>query len=318
MKTPAAIVAAIAVLVLAGCSSPAPTHNTSAASPTPASTATIATNTWAAPGSVVVTALPLGDGHLSTTTASVGTLFACQAGDPNGPGAPVVGPWIHGSTWNLSEKVVVQGDVKWPTAKFTVNVSGSQRIITTNDLPVGFGTGTFPIATNDPAAQYDRNPNSISSSQSVTLTLPTAPKASASPNCLNGGAIGVLLNGVLLYNAVDAQGRDAVAHEEQDLCQGHPQQQGQYHYHEVPTCLRDNATGSSTVVGWANDGYPIVVERDTAGNLPNNGDLDACHGRTSPVGIDGAVTTTFHYDATLEFPYTIGCFHGTSTVRGGP
>ena len=84
-----------------------------------------------------------------------------------------------------------------------------------------------------------------------------------------------MLNGVLLYDGLDATGRDAAAHEEQDMCQGHPQDQSQYHYHEVPSCLRDNAKGPSTVVGYAYDGYPIVVERDAAGNLPNNADLDA-------------------------------------------
>jgi hypothetical protein len=226
----------------------------------------------------------------------------------------VDGPWIHGDTWSVNEKVVVQGDVAWPTADFAVSVSGESRVIVTNDLPSGFSTGNFPIAASDPAHQYDGNPNSISASQSITITLPVAPAAASVPNCLTGGGIGVLLNGVLLFDALDGPGRDAVAHEEQDLCQGHPQQEGQYHYHEVPTCLRDNATGSSTIVGWAYDGYPIVVERDAQGNLPNNADLDECHGRTSPLSIDGVLTTSYHYSATLEYPYTLGCFHGTSAV----
>jgi YHYH protein len=84
-----------------------------------------------------------------------------------------------------------------------------------------------------------------------------------------------------------------------------------YHYHNVPNCLRDKATGSSTVVGYAYDGFPIVVERDAAGELPTNADLDECHGRTSPVLLDGEVVETYHYSATLEFPYFIGCFMGT-------
>ena len=70
-------------------------------------------------------------------------------------------------------------------------------------------------------------------------------------------------------------------------------------------------------MGWAYDGYPIVVERDAAGNLPNNGDLDECHGRTSPILDEGKVVTTYHYDATLEFPYTVGCFRGTPTQTAG-
>ena len=72
----------------------------------------------------------------------------------------------------------------------------------------------------------------------------------------------------------------------------------------------DASKGASTVVGFARDGFPIVVERDAAGDLPTNADLDECHGRTSPVLLDGEVVTTYHYAATHEFPYFIGCFRG--------
>lgn len=316
MMKSVALVVAIA-FALAGCSNTVTTTPTStppaAASPTPSASGSIV-NTWAAPGSVTLDALPLGDGNVSLTTPAVGSVFACQAGNANAGGSQVDGPWIHGTTWNATEKIVVQGNVTWPSAAFTVSVAGDTRTIVTNDLPTGFSTGTFPIAASDPAHQYDGNPNSISDSESITVNLPVSPTASATPNCLTGGGIGILLNGVLLFDALDGPGRDAVAHEEQDLCQGHPQQEGQYHYHEVPTCLRDNAAGSSTVVGWAYDGYPIVVERDGAGNLPNNADLDACHGRTSPIVVDGVLTTMYHYSATLEYPYTLGCFHGESAV----
>jgi hypothetical protein len=267
---------------------------------------------------VLLTALPLGDGHTSTSAPSVGSVFVCTAGNPNAGGSQVDGPWIHGTTWDETKKVAVGGKVGWPTASFSIAVQGDSRVAVTNDLPVGFDTGTFPIQHSDPAYEYDRNPNSINRTQSLTLTLPVKPDAASRPNCLTGGGIGILLNGVLLFDALDGPGRDAVAHEEQDLCQGHPQQQGQYHYHEIPTCIRDNSTSSSTVVGWANDGYPIVVERDAAGNLPNNADLDVCHGRTSAILEDGVITTTYHYDATLEYPYTLGCFHGTDAVPNQP
>ncbi len=274
-------------------------------------------NTWKDPGSVKLTALPLGDNSESTTGPATGKIYVCRAGDPNGPGSKVNGPWIHGTTWDETAKVVVQGSVSWPTASFSMKEDGSNRVFVTNDLPDGTHTGTFPIAQSDPAHQYDGNPNKISAQSAKTITLPINPTASASPNC-TPGSVGIMLNGVFLFDALDATGRDAVAHEEQDLCQGHPQDQSAYHYHEVPSCLRDNAKGSSTVVGYAFDGYPIVVERDAAGNLPNNADLDVCHGRTSPyVNGDGQVVTGYHYDATLEFPYTIGCLHGQSTVPQG-
>ncbi len=124
-------------------------------------------------------------------------------------------------------------------------------------------------------------------------------------------------DGVLLFDALDDAGRDAVAHEVQDACNGHPNGQRMYHYHDVPSCLLAAATGPSTLVGYALDGYGIYVERDASGNLPTDADLDACHGRTSPVMWDGALTTIYHYDATLEYPYTVGCYHGTPVAGPG-
>jgi hypothetical protein len=273
-------------------------------------------NVWKAPGSVKATALPLGDNKELTTGGERGKLYVCRAGDPNGPGSKVNGPWIHGTTWDSTAKTVLAGRVSGPAADFTMTESGGNRVFVTNDLPTATLTGTFPIASRDPAYKYDNNPNKIIVQSAITITVPIAPSASAAPNC-TPGSVGIMLNGVLLFDALDATGRDAVAHEEQDLCQGHPQDKGEYHYHDVPSCLRDNAKGSSTVVGYAFDGYPIVVERDAAGNLPNNGDLDVCHGRTSPVLIDGKAVSTYHYSATLEFPYTVGCLRGQSQVQQG-
>ena len=119
---------------------------------------------------------------------------------------------------------------------------------------------------------------------------------------------------MFLYNALDDAGRDAVAHETQDSCNGHPDGRERYHYHDVPACIRARATGGSTLVGYALDGYGIYVERDAEGNLPTDADLDACHGRTSSVVWDGGTRAMYHYDATLEYPYTVGCYHGVPTA----
>src|ERR1700722_2540800 len=69
------------------------------ASATATTSTSSSSNVWKAPGSVKLTALPLGDGHSSTTTPGIGTLYVCNAGDPNGPGSRVNGPWIHGDTF---------------------------------------------------------------------------------------------------------------------------------------------------------------------------------------------------------------------------
>ena len=36
----------------------------------------------------------------------------------------------------------------------------------------------------------------------------------------------------------------------------------------------------------------------------------------APIQLDGKSVTTYHYVATWEFPYAVGCFHGTYTATG--
>jgi hypothetical protein len=288
------------------------TATTAAATTTVATAADSIVNIWSGV-TVDPTKLPIGDASVSTAGAGVGKLFACRAGNPNAGGAQADGPWLNtaAGTWDSTTKLKVLGEVSWPTAKYTETVSDGKRILTSNSLPVDFKTGTFPIGKDDPSYAYDRNPGTITE-KSVTLTLAANGTVAATPTCMNEGPVGMLKNGVYLFNSLDGRGDDAVAHESQDLCDGHPAMTT-YHYHNVPSCIRDASTGPSTVVGWMVDGFPLVVERDAKGNLPTNADLDECHGRTSPVLIDGQVVTTYHYSATLEFPYTVGCYKGTAT-----
>src|ERR1700733_1271424 len=60
--------------------------------------------------------LPLGDGKISTSPQR-GYVYSCQT-QFGGGGAQEAGPWIHGDTWDLTEKISVQGDVPWPQASF--------------------------------------------------------------------------------------------------------------------------------------------------------------------------------------------------------
>lgn len=215
---------------------------------------------------------PLGDGNLSTAEPAVGYIYACREGG-GGPGAQVAGEWISDGFWDSTSKISVQGSVSWA----------------------------------------DYAPVEISQAADVrTIELPLNPNVAASPTCLDGGPIGYLLDGVALFNGLDAQNLDAVAHEIQDACGGHPEREGTYHYHNVGPCALAETEGSrSTLVGYALDGFGIYVTRDTDGNLPTNADLDECHGRVSEVEFNGEVQGVYHYEATLEYPYTVGCYRGT-------
>lgn len=257
----------------------------------------------AAGGTVDVHNLPLGDGHVSTASARRGSVYACQLMQAGG-GAFRDGDWIHSDgTFDLTAKPTVDGAVQWPTARVLISRSGKRVKITGNGLPVRATTGVFPIAPSDDAYAYDRNPNSIAA-QSVSVKLPVARRASA-PGCLSGGTIGYAVNGVAIFDALDGESRDAVAHEIQDGCGGHPERSGTYHYHSGSPCLTRGST-KTKVVGWMLDGYPLVSERGVT-----NADLDACHGRTSTIKVFGKKVRTYHYDVTAEYPYTVGCFRGT-------
>jgi hypothetical protein len=269
-------------------------------------------------GAINPRAIPLGDGYVSSTP-KVGYVDSCQTQFMAGAGGSQVdGPWIDPAahTWNDKTKLTVNGSIHWPSGYYRVTASGSERKLSFNDLPIDHNTGVFPIAATDPAYRYDMNPNHIAA-QTFNWTLPLHPKAASPSSCAPMGPIGVLRDGVVLYNALDAQGRDAGAHEVLDLCAGHPDPSFTYHHHDVPPCiLRTTPNGRSTLVGYALDGYGIYVQKDKHGNLPSNRQLDPCHGTTSKVMWNGKLTRVYHYVATLEYPYTVGCFHGTPTSSG--
>jgi YHYH protein len=249
---------------------------------------------------VDLTKLPLGNGKLSAAP-TIGQIWACRV-DPNGGGAQVDGPWINKSagTFDYTKKAVVSGQVVWKP-NFVMSIQGDKRIFTSNDLP-NHPTGIFPIQPNELAYQTDRNPNSIKE-QSVTVTLPANPVAAAEPMCAPG-AVGILLTGSVLFNALDAPGRDAIAHETQDSCQGHPQQSGVYHYHWVTTCIDDKRLpgGHSGLVVYALDGFGIFGRYGEKGELLSSSDLDACHGHTHAIPWNGKMVVMYHYHATWDFP----------------
>lgn len=262
-------------------------------------------------------ALPLGDGKVSTSGARRGYVYSCTAPTGSG-GASASGPWLNGDrTYDATAKATVDGAISWPDAVFSDAVSGATRTLAGNDLPTVGTTGSFPIASTDDAYLYDRNPNSIES-QALSYAIAADPAKAASPTCLSGGPIGVAINGVAIFDALDAGGQDAVAHEVQDSCGGHPQQQGLYHYHSMPSCLTASRSKKSKLIGFALDGFPIYNDRDRDGARITNADLDACHGQTSKVKLDGTKLRTYHYNATREYPYTLGCFRGAPVGGATP
>lgn len=256
--------------------------------------------------------LPLGDGKISRE-AKTGFVFSCQQRFPsNPPGAFKAGAWLNSSTWEPSKKPVVDGAVAWVNSQMQFKLEGAKRTLTANNLPT-HTTGIFPIQSSDDAYQFDRNPNPIKA-QRIKLEFPANPTPAANPSCLPMGLIGFALTGVAIYNALDAGGRDAAAHEIQDACNGHPERSGQYHYHDWSACLPESSKHGD-LIGYALDGFGIYGLKDSNGTEISNSSLDECHGHTHEITWDTAlgtrVQTMYHYHMTRAYPYTLGCFRGT-------
>jgi hypothetical protein len=260
--------------------------------------------------------LPVGDGKYKSDQAQKGYVYTCStyasnfSTDKGGAGSR--GPWFtnNNTQYDLNKKAHIAGSVAWQSS-FANSVTGSTRTITTNDLPEHH-TGVFPVAASDPAHQYDANPNSIKS-QTLSYSLAASP-AYGDPQCM-GGQAGVMLTGVALFNGFDAGGRDAGAWEVRDSCSGHPEKQGEYHYHTLSSCITD--TGVQTVIGFALDGFPITGPKVGTNNILTTDDLDVCHGITSQINLDGKPVTMYHYVMTQDFPYSVSCFRATASNPPG-
>ena len=261
--------------------------------------------------------LPVGDNKYVTDSAKKGYIYTCaqyaQSFKTDNIGAEKRGPWFvnNNTQYDINKKISVQGNKTWK-GEFSNKIVDATRTITTNGLPSGHATGTFPVSSSDPAYSYDKNPNTIAA-QDLTYELSTQPKF-GDPRCMDGEA-GVMLTGVSLFNGFDAGARDAGAWEVQDACEGHPQIAGQYHYHTLSSCIKDISV--STVVGFAIDGFPITGPMVGDNNILTTDDLDVCHGITSKITLEGKEVTTYHYVMTQDFPYSVSCFRGAEGESSG-
>ena len=253
--------------------------------------------------SIDPTALPLRDNAYSTTPQA-GLVYVC---DPlefqqvNGPGAKMQGDWLNlaNSTYDVTKKVFVQGNVYFDNAELSITTTDTERQFAGNGLPFGVPTGIFPVQTSDPASAYDPNPNA-STVQNISFSIPRNPTINAQASCAYK-QIGITVDGVQLHLPFDSQGRDELAYQLQDVCTGAPQPGGAYHRHALSECLphiHDNVA----LVGYALDGFGIFSPFDENGTELASADLDECHGITSEIEWEGQTVSMYHYVMTRDFP----------------
>jgi hypothetical protein len=311
--------ALLSMLATQGCSGAAAAGNSvpvAAAGSLPATLAATSRTVQSARSGTNLAALPLDDGHYTTAGPRTGWVYSCHS-TFNGGGSRSDGPWINAAagTWNSLEKIAVEGSVSW-TSTLTSSLNGKTFTLDGNGLPAQ-PTGVFPISPSDPAYAYDHNPNTILA-QNIAWNLPAHPKIAKQPSCLNMGPIGVMLTGAQLFDALDAMGRDAAAHEVLDSCDGHPQGNGIYHYHGPSPCMSDPGKGHSALLGYAADGFGIFGVRGQGGKILTDADLDACHGHTHAIWWHGKRVVMYHYHMTYEYPYSLGCYRGTPVAQPAP
>jgi hypothetical protein len=251
--------------------------------------------------------LRLGDDYLTTTSPAKGYLYSCSGPNPHAPGATESKiTWLDlaAKTWNFFKKLwLPSGTFEAVIGTYTETVDHGQRLISINNLPVDGMIGDWPMTQYPTLSEIDRNPG-IPTAVNFSFSYPTSPSEALSPSCLPQGAIGTTTNGVVIYNAADARGEDAVAREIVDAFGGHPAR-SEYHYHFIPERMDDVSKGTehSGVVGYINDGFAIYGYKGEGGVEMSNDDLDLCHGHSH-----GSIG--YHYHATIEFPYTVGCYKG--------
>ncbi|MBW4891164.1 YHYH protein [Mucilaginibacter sp. HMF5004] len=156
---------------------------------------------------------------------------------------------------------------------------------------------------------WNQNPNSIAESD-CTYKIPLNPVVATTHATTPGGPIGVAINGVPIFNQYAAMGAALTGEINSfDQYDGHPQQQGQYHYHAEPYYLTANK-GKDALLGFLLDGFPLYGPTENGKTIANS-DLDVYHGHTTvtadyPNGI-------YHYHTTAASPYINGNgFYGTA------
>lgn len=158
------------------------------------------------------------------------------------------------------------------------------------------------------------NPNRILP-QKFQFKLPLQPKLAESITRLPMGPVGVAINGVVFFNPFEMGGINAIEGYSEvwlDSCCGHPQQEGVYHYHKYPTCVKspfkDDGKQHSPIIGFAWDGFPLYGphegSNEKAKDLKGDRALDVCNGHSDS-------ERGYHYHVTPgRFPYITGGYAG--------
>ena len=235
-----------------------------------------------------------------TTIALLAAFLSCKKDNNDDDDNVAEAPAVYKKLYGASE-IYVQGDYV---------------VIKTNNLPdhkSPYYQGTQWASSkyeayNGTNPNYVTNPNRITQANLV-FKIPLHPAVASTHAATPLGPIGISLNGVAFFNQYAAM-MSPLSNEINSFDQynGHPQQQGQYHYHVEPLWLT-TTKGKDALLGFLLDGFPVYGPRENGATV-TNASLDAYHGHTHsttdfPNGI-------YHYHITSTDPYINGSgFYGS-------
>lgn len=168
------------------------------------------------------------------------------------------------------------------------------------------------------------NPNTPVN-QNWTFKITRNPVNNPSPTTVGGGQIGVLVNGVVLFNAGDAMSynnqniwhRIAYYFEGTgfDTSGGHPAPGGAYHYHiNMKKLYTATSSQHSPLLGYMFDGYPVYGAYGFA-NTNGTGGIRRIKSSYRKRNItqrttlpDGTALPTNQYGPAINTQYPLGCF----------
>ncbi|HEY4356549.1 MAG TPA: YHYH protein [Acidobacteriaceae bacterium] len=234
-------------------------------------------------------------------------------------------------TWGSGVTATFSGD-----CSMTLSASGTPPFHNAYYLaPAGSGQTVVAVTPSGMSMAVVPYTGGISNVNKISATFNICPTKATSTTSTQGGSIGVMSSGEVLFNPYEATGTVALGDNVSytftsggtsytasfiDQCNSHAAggQAGggsTWHYHGVPTCWTqsvDGATGASHIIGIALDGFPIYGGRDVSGNVITTSQLDACNGITSatPEFPSGA----YHYVLPIGVTSnrsSLGCYTGT-------
>lgn len=200
--------------------------------------------------------------------------------------------------------------------------------ITANVTLVRHSAGfVYPSSAGIPSytiGPWPGNPNTPVN-QNWVFRITKTPTPAVTQTATPLGVIGVLVNGVPFFNALDAMSynnlniwhRNAMFWEANsfDSCKGHTAPAGVYHPHQFPPCvLATDALHHSPIIGYAFDGYPVYGPYGYA-NVDGTGGIARIRTGYRPRNItvrttlpNGTALPANQYGPAVNATYPLGAF----------